>query len=701
VLLLLPSTRRRRDADSRRTALSKSLRTVVTAAALPVLLAAPVAAAAPSQARTVPATQAPLAAAPTSTPPGLGHDRLGVRRGDLWILGNALDGSASRTSREGPAGWQPVAGDLDGDGSGGVGLFRDGAWQLRLAEGGPLVRVGFGQRGDQPVVGDWDGDGTDTIGVFRAGRWYLRAGNGPGATASRSFVWGLPGDVAVVGDWDADGDDDLAVRRGATWLQRDDASRGPTSRTFPFGLPTDVPVAGDWDHDGRDTPGLFRDGTWYLRQGSFASPSQTVRLGGRGDRPVVRRTQGLAPGVEHRVVRDPAAPWVAHVASVRLSAASSPETVLSGDDLRGTERLSTLVRRAGAPVGVNGDFFLPSGRPVHLYANDGRLLQTPSTLGHAVGLDAPGTGVAMGHPDVRTTVTARPPGAPARVVAVARVNSGPPQGASVAAYTSAGAVVDDPPDEQCYLTLTPAGPRTVRPDGAVDTPMTAGGTRCGGRRPVVPAGRTVLVTGTTGEGSAFLRATVAGTEVTLATQLGFPGTVDALGGGPRLVRGGTILSADVDSPSEFYGRHPRTAVGVTADGRLLLVVVDGRQAGYSRGMTMRELATLLQSLGAVEALNLDGGGSAEMVVNGVVASRPSGGDERPVSNALVVLPGADPGQPGLAGSPPAPVAGSLRSGAAGARDAGSTGGLADALVRRGVPVSAELRRTAALFRAGG
>jgi hypothetical protein len=115
---------------------------------------------------------------------------------------------------------------------------------------------------------------------------------------------------------------------------------------------------------------------------------------------------------------------------------------------------------------------------------------------------------------------------------------------------------------------------------------------------------------------------------------------------------------------------------------MLLVVVDGRQPGYSRGMTLRELAELLQRLGATQAMNLDGGGSSEMVVNGLTASRPSDGQGRGIANALVVCPAP------TTGSRPPPST-CRRSGAAcagrPAPDGGSTGGLADALLRDGVP----------------
>ena len=88
-------------------------------------------------------------------------------------------------------------------------------------------------------------------------------------------------------------------------------------------------------------------------------------------------------------------------------------------------------------------------------------------------------------------------------------------------------------------------------------------------------------------------------------------------------------------------RHPRTAAGVSADGRTLwLVAADGRQPGYSVGLTLPELADLFISLGADDALNLDGGGSTAFVQRtpegSWITNRPSGGSFRPVANHLGV-----------------------------------------------------------------
>ncbi|MFJ9348224.1 phosphodiester glycosidase family protein [Streptomyces sp. NPDC101237] len=86
-------------------------------------------------------------------------------------------------------------------------------------------------------------------------------------------------------------------------------------------------------------------------------------------------------------------------------------------------------------------------------------------------------------------------------------------------------------------------------------------------------------------------------------------------------------------------RQPRTPAGVDARGRLLPVTVDGRQPGVSEGCTLAEAARFMRSLGAVQALSLDGGGSSAMAVDGSlvnVASDATG--ERAVGETVQVLP---------------------------------------------------------------
>src|SRR5439155_9363020 len=89
-------------------------------------------------------------------------------------------------------------------------------------------------------------------------------------------------------------------------------------------------------------------------------------------------------------------------------------------------------------------------------------------------------------------------------------------------------------------------------------------------------------------------------------------------------------------PSQLAPRGPRSAVGQLADGSIVLVTTDGRQPGYSVGMTNFELAQTLVRLGAVQGMALDGGGSATLAFDGSVLSSPSDGKERAVADALLL-----------------------------------------------------------------
>lgn len=114
----------------------------------------------------------------------------------------------------------------------------------------------------------------------------------------------------------------------------------------------------------------------------------------------------------------------------------------------------------------------------------------------------------------------------------------------------------------------------------------------------------------------------------------------AVGGGPRLLKDGAITieaKAEKFKSDVVSGRAPRTAVGITADKKILMVCVDGRQKN-SAGMTLKELARYMKRLGAVDAMNLDGGGSTTFFLMGKVLNSPSDGRERPVSQALVIKP---------------------------------------------------------------
>lgn len=154
------------------------------------------------------------------------------------------------------------------------------------------------------------------------------------------------------------------------------------------------------------------------------------------------------------------------------------------------------------------------------------------------------------------------------------------------------------------------------------------------------AGSTVL--SGNGTAAAFLNGLRRGDRVTISQTLGNP-VADAAASvgsaGPQLVRDGqvAVTSEEEEIASDIAdGRAPRTGVGIKKDGTVLIVVADGR-SDDSAGFTLDEFARYFVSLGADRAMNFDGGGSSEMVVNGRIMNDPSDGSERPVRVALGVF----------------------------------------------------------------
>lgn len=207
-----------------------------------------------------------------------------------------------------PAG-APVVGDWTGSGRDTPGVFANGRWYLRRADGGPDIVFDFGLSGDLPVVGDWNGDGVDTPGVVRGGQWFLRDSNSTGS-ADRSFWFGNPGDSPFAGDWTGAGSDRPGLYRrtdGFVYL-RNSLSQGVADTRFFFGNPGDLPLAGDFNGSGSDTVSLYRpsEQRFYIinrlgtNNGGLGAADFSYTFGNPGDRPLVGDWDGNGvdgPGV--------------------------------------------------------------------------------------------------------------------------------------------------------------------------------------------------------------------------------------------------------------------------------------------------------------------------------------------------------------------------------------------------------------------
>lgn len=130
-----------------------------------------------------------------------------------------------------------------------------------------------------------------------------------------------------------------------------------------------------------------------------------------------------------------------------------------------------------------------------------------------------------------------------------------------------------------------------------------------------------------------------GDEVSVSLQLSgeWSDVTMAIGGSALLVKDGQV------QPNSDPAAHPRTAVGTKADGSVVLLEIDGRQPGFSEGVTLAELAQILKDMGVVNALNLDGGGSSTFIARmpgetqRKLLNSPSDGGERKTANGILLV----------------------------------------------------------------
>jgi Phosphodiester glycosidase len=370
--------------------------------------------------------------------------------------------------------------------------------------------------------------------------------------------------------------------------------------------------------------------------------------------------QTLGTGLEHDTLTGRTPDEVINVARIDRGAPFELHAVPANGGIgRGLERTSSICGRVHCVAAVNGDFFGPRGDiPLGAVVSLGQLLRAPLN-GHPQlmlsGAGAPSAGdlaltatlvtddlQSLGTDGVNQTLT----------------------GNGVVLYTTAIGSTTGTPNGTTEIAVTarnPAGPLLLGKTTLVHVDRTP---THGGNAPV-PANGAILAARGSGVARVndLLRRVRAESSPDALLRVGSSGdTAESIGGGPMLVHNGAVAVPDVRNDF-FLGRHPRTIVGWTSRGDILLVTVDGRQPGRSAGMTLVEAARFMIAMGATEAMNLDGGGSTTFVAKGRVLNRPSDrairrgkrtivlGDvsstepvlgyvERPVATALVVVPKA-------------------------------------------------------------
>ncbi len=348
------------------------------------------------------------------------------------------------------------------------------------------------------------------------------------------------------------------------------------------------------------------------------------------------KTVEVAPGLTYTKIVQKQLPRRTFVLTVDLTQPLTLDVTLSERALPARRVLSRVVKRHGALAGINGDYGALAGNPVHPLAQDGELLHTAPQLGTLFAVTRDESTVLFGRPELEVTVTDMNVG---RVFTIDRWNEGAPAPGEVAGFSPLGGTLELPAEGACSVRLLPTGPPVVAAGDGVDRDFQVDVAQCS-ETYLTRSGGVVLSAAPGTDEAIELLALSPGAPMRLHWTLGWANVFDAVGGAPLLLEDGAL----VGECNSACGRQPRTGVGVTADGKILLVVVDGRQKKWSLGPTAGEFAQIMLDLGAVTALNMDGGGSSTMVVDGEVVNRPSDGHERPISNALLVLPGPDPGE---------------------------------------------------------
>lgn len=360
-----------------------------------------------------------------------------------------------------------------------------------------------------------------------------------------------------------------------------------------------------------------------LLAGIFASPAAAAQ-------------QSLMPGVtyEKRLQFTRFGPQRLHVLTAPKPNGGlyGLKPVLSNGAAIGRERVTSMQKRAEASAtvaGVNGDLFTwADGIPSSGLIQDGVLRTTPHPRRSMLGIDTAGN---------------------LRVDRIALLGTWQGGGPRRPIH-----LVNRPPGPNGTTLYTPSyGPRTPSTSGVFEAVLApfpsatpnadlagfVSENRRGGTN-IPPGGAVLAARGTQAQRLAVEAAAAEMVTARLVLRPEWRDVPEALGGGPELVRQGRPIFR----PAEDFGtahldrRHPRTAVGQRPDGRIVMLVVDGRRPGYSAGMTNFELAQAMVRLGVVTASALDAGGSSTMAFDGRLLSRPSdSGGERLVSEALLVM----------------------------------------------------------------
>lgn len=343
---------------------------------------------------------------------------------------------------------------------------------------------------------------------------------------------------------------------------------------------------------------------------------------------VMGQNDSASPQIINIVEVDPSKP------GVKIKAVIAQDRVMATDATKGRETISSIAKRLKAAAVVNADFFPFTGDMLNLHITGGELVSEPMPDRMVIGITADGRCLfdTLGF-DGRVTMK------DGRWIGIKGINR--PRGKNeIVAYTQKYS--------PSTMTTEPGVEVVVKLDGPIKVGKQIAGVVTEIDSPVVntviPEGSMVL-SGSGPSGNPLASWLQPGDQVgidfklTSSRSVNWDDVTEAVGGGPCLIRNGAIhLGYDEEGFGLAFAvtSHPRTAIGVTDTGKILLATVDGRQT-ISSGIQLKQLAELLMSRGCINAANLDGGGSTTLATSSGVLNSPSEGIERPVANALAVM----------------------------------------------------------------
>ncbi len=388
----------------------------------------------------------------------------------------------------------------------------------------------------------------------------------------------------------------------------------------------------------------------------FAAPSATRAAGSVGAAAVVvgftpESSEQIAASVTHQVGRiqtDSAGGQEVHVVTARAGDPSLRfQASLATGDVVGRATVTAQARAVSMDgnrviTAINGDVWGGYSSPTQdapngIHVQDGELMVASTDTRSAFAVDATGR-ATVGPAQVTLSVT----GMDMVPYPIDRLNQLRRAG-EIVAYTSRFG--PRTPQEGSGIEVVLGGlPGPLGLNGAY--PLTVLEVREAGSQPIAQ-GQVVL----NGPSGTYLDAMMPGSLVTFATAItpGLEGTRQLVTGRENILTNGTV---DIrPRPAMADQLHPRTGIGVTAAGDVVIVTVDGRQTPYSTGVDLDELAQIMSSQGAVNAINLDGGGSTAIDVRepgdveATLQNRPSDGKERAVANAILLISTIPTGPP--------------------------------------------------------